>query len=77
MASPSRKLPSGARAVVDLAKVTEYLLNASHPDNGGKARFFESIGFGPSEPSLLVGALRTIAIEGETVQATTSARSTL
>jgi hypothetical protein len=39
MAPSSRKLPAADRAVVELTKVAEYLLNASHPDNGGKARF--------------------------------------
>ena len=32
-------------AVVERHKVVGYLLNSAHPDNGGKARFFESFGF--------------------------------
>ena len=32
-------------ALVERHKVLEYLLNAAHPDNGGKAQFFKSLGF--------------------------------
>src|ERR1700682_3051386 len=41
----SVKMPHADRAVVDRAKISEYLLNAAHPDNGGKAKFFEDLGF--------------------------------
>ena len=30
-------LPNADRAVIDEPKLVDYLLNASHPDNGGKA----------------------------------------
>lgn len=59
------KLPNAGRAVVDLAKVTDYLLNASHPDNGGKAQFFVSLGLG--EPAALIEALSRVAVAGEVV----------
>jgi Domain of unknown function (DUF6883) len=68
MAPLPRKLPSAERAIVDATKITEYLLNASHPDNGGKARFFESLGFSAVAPMLLAGALRALATSGEVVQ---------
>jgi hypothetical protein len=58
MAPLPRRLPSAERAIVDATKITEYLLNASHPDNGGKARFFESLGFSAAAPMFLAGALR-------------------
>jgi len=34
------RLPNAHFAVVDREKITEYLLNSEHPDNGGKAAFF-------------------------------------
>ena len=35
------KLPNIVLAVVEREKITEYLLNPAHPDNGGKAAFFQ------------------------------------
>jgi hypothetical protein len=72
-ADPSRKLPAADRAVVELTKVAGYLLNASHPDNGGKARFFEALGFPASEPALLIAALKGLAVSGEVVLQAASA----
>jgi hypothetical protein len=59
------KLPNADRAVVDLAKATDYLLNAGHPDNGGKAQFFVSLGL--SQPAALIEALRRVAVAGNVV----------
>lgn len=73
MAPSSRKLPAADRAVVESTKVAGYLLNPSHPDNGGKARFFEAVGFPASEPALLVAALKGLAISGEVVLQVASA----
>lgn len=42
---------------VSEAKVSEYLLNISHPDGGSKARFFVKRGFDPQNPANLVTAL--------------------
>lgn len=39
------KLPNAPLALVSREKITEYLLNAGHPDNNGKALFFGSLGF--------------------------------
>lgn len=39
------KLPNASKAVVERTKLVDYLLNAAHPDNGGKAEFFEKLGF--------------------------------
>ncbi|MEJ7712567.1 MAG: DUF6883 domain-containing protein [Pyrinomonadaceae bacterium] len=33
-------LPNAHLALVERGKITEYLLNPAHPDNGGKAPFF-------------------------------------
>jgi hypothetical protein len=76
MAPLPRRLPSAERAIVDATKITEYLLNASHPDNGGKARFFESLGFSPAAPMLLAAALRGQATSGEVVQESMSTHGT-
>jgi hypothetical protein len=46
--------------------------NAAHPDNGGKAAFFESLGFRSSEPELLTEALRKLARQAEVTKATVS-----
>ncbi|HWH91799.1 MAG TPA: hypothetical protein VNV64_08385 [Candidatus Binatia bacterium] len=39
------KLPNADAAVVAQEKIRDYLLNAAHPDNGGKAAFFVALGF--------------------------------
>jgi hypothetical protein len=62
------RLRNAHLAVVDRQKVVDYLLNAAHPDNSGKARFFESLGFSNEEPERLMTALRAIAESGEVVE---------
>ena len=59
-------------AIVEHHKVTGYLMNSAHPDNGGKAQFFESLGFSIENPEALIGALRTVAQTGEVVQSVES-----
>jgi len=61
-------LPNAHVAVVDPRKVTAYLLNAGHPDNGGKSTFFEGLGYVRSDPSPLVEALKSIARGGEVIE---------
>jgi hypothetical protein len=39
------RLPNAHLAIVPSRKLSDYLLNDSHPDNGGKAAFFFSLGF--------------------------------
>ena len=56
------RLPNAEFAVVERAKITEYLLNPKHPDNGGKAAFFEALGFSRSNSATLANALRKLAI---------------
>jgi len=57
------KLPSAHRAVMDRDKITGYLLNPAHPDNGGKASFFLALGFRPDDWQTLAAALRKLAAE--------------
>jgi hypothetical protein len=41
------------------------LLNAGHPDNGGKAAFFGRLGFSRDDPAALINALVAVAVDGE------------
>lgn len=59
------KLPSAHLAVVDREKITDYLLNAAHPDNGGKAAFFQGIGFASADWETFAVALRARAAKGD------------
>ena len=61
------KLPDAHAAVVSREKVADYLLNAAHPDNGGKAEFFERHGFRRDEWEALATALKHLAINGEVI----------
>ena len=55
-------------AIVERHKIVDYLLNPSHPDNGGKAQFFQTLGFSVERPELLIEALRTVAQTGEVAE---------
>lgn len=67
------KLPNADLAVVDPAKVLNYLLNEAHADNGGKARFFRLLGYSREAPERLMEALRGVAEHGEVVSSAESA----
>jgi hypothetical protein len=58
------KLPNAHLAIVDREKVTKYLLNPAHPDNGGKAAFFTALGFEPGAWPVFAQALRGLAETG-------------
>jgi hypothetical protein len=70
--SAAVKLPNAANATVEHNKIADYLLNPAHPDNGGKAVFFEELGFRGPQPEILAEALRRLAREAEVTQALTS-----
>lgn len=61
------KLRNAHLAIVDRSKVLDYLLSEAHPDNGGKARFFASLGFSREDPEGLMRALRNVAAHGKVV----------
>ncbi len=62
------KLPNSHNAVVDAEKITGYLLNPEHSDNGGKARFFFGLGFRREEFQALAAAFRKLAGAGLVVK---------
>ncbi len=57
------KLPGAAAAVVDAAKVRDYLLSPDHPVGHAKARFFTSLGFTQGNWPLRRKALLRLAHE--------------
>lgn len=59
-------------AAIDRNKVVDYLLNEAHPDNGGKTRFFASLGYSREDPERLIQALRDVAEHGEVVSSAES-----
>ncbi len=62
------RLPNGIRARVERDKVVKYLMNLRHPEGAGKARFFLSLGFRPTEWEGLAEALSQVATEGRVVE---------
>jgi hypothetical protein len=58
-------LPNADKAIVEREKIENYLLAASHPDNGGKAQFFETFGFHRKNWKLLAAAFLELAREAE------------
>lgn len=66
------KLPKTDKLVVEREKIVDYLLNPAHPDNGGKAAFFEGLGFRRAEWEPLAAALRTLAAKAHVAQSTES-----
>jgi hypothetical protein len=66
------KLPNPDKLVIEREKVADYLLNPAHPDNGGKAAFFEKLGFRRQEWETLAAALRTL---GQTAEVASTAVS--
>jgi hypothetical protein len=67
----SMKLPNAEQAVVEIAKLTEYCLNPTHPRGRHKARVFQAmLGITAKEAnslrdSLLEAAISDVAIEAE------------
>jgi hypothetical protein len=62
------RLPNADLAVVDRAKITEYLLNSEHPDNGGKAAFFVTLEFSRSDWEPFANALRRLALTADVTE---------
>jgi hypothetical protein len=66
------KLPNAEQAVVEREKIADYLLAASHPDNGGKAEFFARFGFRRDEWKTLADALLKLAREADVLNSSVS-----
>lgn len=62
------KLPNAESVVVAREKIRDYLLNAAHPDNGGKAAFFIALGFRVEDWDALAAALRELANRSEVAE---------
>jgi hypothetical protein len=56
------RLLNARLGLVTREKIADYLLNAAHPDNGGKAEFLASLGFRREEWEVLARASRRLAI---------------
>lgn len=52
-------LPNAGAATIDPPKITEYLLNLSHPDGGPKAKFYIARGYILDNWTQLADDLRT------------------
>lgn len=59
------KLPAADDAVVEAAKVRDYLLSSEHPIGRAKANFFQALGFTQGQWSDLREALRRLTRAGE------------
>ena len=62
------KLPNAHLVLVGREKITDYLLNAAHPDNNGKAQFFAAQGFQAGDWETLAAALRKVAQTAEVTE---------
>jgi hypothetical protein len=60
-------LPNDHLARIDRVKLTDYLLNPEHPENGWKSGFFASLGYAPRNWRTLVVGLRRLARTAPTV----------
>ena len=56
------RIPGAERAVVDKAKIRDYLLSPEHPVGGAKARFFKSVGFSRNDWEAVQQALADFAV---------------
>jgi hypothetical protein len=62
------KLPNLQHAVVSERKLVGYLLDPTHPDGAGKARFFTALEFDAYRWSILADALKQVAANNEVAE---------
>ena len=60
-------LPNAAEAIIAAEKVL-YLLDAAHPQNGGKARSFQRLGYALDSPEKLAHDLRAQQLAYEALE---------
>jgi hypothetical protein len=65
------KLPFAELAVVQRAKLTDYLLSTAHPQGRSKAYFFQSLGFSVSDPKALEEQLLRLAEQADMTETVT------
>ena len=63
------RLPGANRAIIESAKIRDYLLNPDHPVGFSKAEFFLSMGFRAAEWALLAAAIRRQILISDAVPA--------
>ncbi|MDR2981936.1 MAG: hypothetical protein LBV12_06775 [Puniceicoccales bacterium] len=68
----SDKLQNADKALVELAKLTDYLLSSTHPDGKAKAKFFMQFGFLATMPQLLETSLRKHGLTQPVVEVKTT-----
>ena len=59
------KLPCAEQAIIDVAKLRDYLLSDTHPVGRFKSAFFLSLGYTAARWDELDRALRNLAVAGE------------
>ena len=59
------KLPGAQRAVIEAAKIRDYLLSTSHPVGRFKTPFFTSLGYTSTNWQHLEADLRNLAVTGD------------
>jgi hypothetical protein len=65
-------LPNAAAAKIADAKVRDFILNAAHPDNKGRAVFFVGFGFAQQQCEILRDALLAHPLSNAVFRATTT-----
>lgn len=66
------KLPNASQAIIDPAKLRDYLLSPSHPVGRFKAPFFAALGYAQDRWRQLEADLRSQHLSQDSEQATTS-----
>lgn len=66
------KLPNAAAAIIDHAKVRDYLLNILHPYGGPKARLLFSLGYRPDSWQKLADDIRSMHLGEDVVEVRTT-----
>lgn len=64
MSDEPQRMPDSEKCYVEERKITDYLLNTSHPRGGGKARFFVEFGFTAEDWQIFARALEHHGAEG-------------
>lgn len=66
------RMPGANEAWIPAPKIDDYLLNLQHPEGGGKAKFFQSVGFLQGSSASLASALLRVAAERDVLSQTST-----